>query len=64
MSCCNVKHRVPHVKEEAAWLDHDFESDQQCDCYGMILLHLASSGEAGGGDPTIITGKMTLRIWE
>lgn len=28
--------------------------------YGMKLLHGANSAKAGGGDPIIITGKVTL----
>lgn len=64
MLCCNVKYRVLYVKEEVVWLDYDFESDQQCDCYGMIFLYLVSFGEVGGGDFIIIIGKMIFRIWE
>ena len=36
--------------------------DQQCHfLYGMKFLHGANSAEARGGDPTVITGKATLR---
>ena len=34
---------------------------QQCNFYIAMLLHLANSTEVGGGAPTVITGRMTLR---
>lgn len=34
---------------------------QQCNFYIVMLLHLANSAEVGGGAPTVITGRMTLR---